>query len=110
MLQTLAERYPTDTPESRFEIQEATRDLGQQPRKELGPEKRIRLRDAVELRFIYGIPVASISGVKLLDWIEERRKARRTAVLTELVKASAYADVPRTAIEKLHRNSRRNNS
>jgi hypothetical protein len=110
-LEVLATRYPVDTPESRFEIQRTVKELGQQLRKDVGLEKPARLRDAVELRFVFGVPVAHISGMKVLDWIEERRRSRRTAVLTELVKASAYADLTGTLIDKLraratrHRNS-----
>jgi hypothetical protein len=64
------------------------------------------LRDALELRLIIGvIPAAGISAKGLVAWFEERRKRKRTAVLTELVKASAFADASPAFLEKLRSRS-----
>ena len=108
-LETFASKHNTDTPESRYEIQQAVRELGGQLRRDLGLEKAVKGRDAVEVRLIYGLPIVSISGTKLLDWFEERRRKRRTAVLTELIKSSAYSDLSSIQFEKLRKYARRKN-
>jgi hypothetical protein len=100
-LEVLATKHPNDTPESRFEIRSVITELGRQLKRDVGLEKATKLRDVVELKFVMGVPALSVSCTKLVDWIQERRKSKRTAVLTELVKASAYSDFSPNLYEKL---------
>ena len=100
-LEILSAKYSDDTPESRFAIRKEIRELGQQLRRDVGLEKSAKLRDAVELLFVIGIPVPFISGKELVKWVQERWKSRRTAVLTELVKSSAYSDFSTDMYERL---------
>ena len=60
------------------------------------------------IRFIIGIPVPSVSGKAIVKWVQEQMQSRRTAVLTELVKASAYSDFSTHLYEKLRERSTRN--
>jgi hypothetical protein len=101
MLEALAAKYPADTPESFFEIRTQINELGRQMRRDVGLERAAKMRDAVDVRFIIGFPVPSVSGKELLTWVKERLLSRRTAVLTELVKASAYADLSTKLYETL---------
>jgi hypothetical protein len=107
-LELLASKYSFDTPESRFEIHRAINELERQLRRDLRLENPVEFGDAVELRFIVGVPLPSVSGAKLLKWLAERRMSKRTAVLTELVRASAYADYSIDLHERLRKLSARN--
>ena len=105
MLEALTLKYPGDTPESRFEIQKQINELGRQLRRDVGLEKATELRDAVEIQLILGIPVPSVSGKKIAKWVQEQVQSSRTAILTELVKASAYSDFSTHLYEKLRKRS-----
>lgn len=107
ILDTLTVKYPVDTPESRFGIRKQIDELRRQLRRDVGLEKAAKLRDAVEIRFIIGIPVPSVSGKEIVKWVQEHIQSRRTAVLTELVKASAYSDFSTQLYEKLRERSTR---
>lgn len=100
-LGTLAEKYSDDTPESRFEIQRQMKEMGQQLRRDVGLETSSTLRDALEIRLIIGIPVPVVSAKEIVKWVHAKMQSRRIAVLTELVKASAYSDLSTTLYEKL---------
>lgn len=63
---------------------EAIADLGAALRRELGIQKKATLRDALDVQFLLGVPVPSLSGVKLAQWVKERAEAKRIAVLTEI--------------------------
>jgi hypothetical protein len=106
-LEKLADRFADDTPEVRFELQQQVKELGHQLRRDLKLEKAATLRDALELRFILGVPVFFISGSALLKWAEQRRMRRRTAVLTEVVKAVAFANSPTDLYGRLRKRSSR---
>lgn len=108
-LHLLYEKYPDDTPESRFGIRKKINELGRQLRRDVGLEKNAKLRDAIEVRFVIGFPVPFVSGKELLKWLKERKQSKRTAVLTELVKASAYSDLSSDLFEKLRKLSTREN-
>lgn len=60
----------------------------------------IRMVDAFDITFDFGIPMPSLSGRKLFEWIQFRKKSRRISVLTELSKDAAYP-VDRLAFERL---------
>lgn len=105
MLDTLAAKYHDDTPESRFEIRKQINELGRQMRRDCELDKAAKLRDAVDIRFVIGFPIPSVSGKELLNWVKQRMLSRRTAVLTELVRASADADRSTDLYEKLRRRS-----
>ena len=102
-LEELSAKYVDDTPESRFEIRKKVKELGRQLRRDVGLEKRAELRDAVEVHFVVGVPVLSISGRELIRWLQQRRQRRRTAVLTELIKASSYSDMSTEMYTKLRK-------
>lgn len=104
-LESLAEKNPDDTPESRFEIRSEIGELGRQLRRDVGLDKATTFLDAVEIRFVIGLPMPFISGKELIKWLHERRQKRRTAVLTELVRASAYSDLSTDLYNKLRRMS-----
>jgi hypothetical protein len=108
VLGTLSAKYPDDTPESRFEIQRQIKELGRQLRRDVGLETSSTLRDALEIRLIVGIPVPVVSAKAIVEWVHARMQSRRIAVLTELVKASAYSDLSTTLYEKLRDSSSRN--
>lgn len=108
ILGALAGKYPDDTPESRFEIQLQIKELGQQLRREVGLEASTTLRDALEIRLIIGIPVPIISAKEIAKWVHAKVQSKRIAVLTELVKASAYSELSTTLYEKLRDRSKRN--
>lgn len=105
MLDTLIATYHADTPASRFEIRKKINELGQQMRRDVELEKNAKIRDAVEVRFVIGVPVPCLSGKELLKWVQERALSRRTAILTELVMASAYSDFSSKLYEKLRKRS-----
>jgi hypothetical protein len=107
VLDTLTVKYPEDTPESRFEIRKQVNELGRQLRRDVGLDPGTQLRDAVEFKFVIGIPVLSVSGKEIMKWVQEQMRSRRTAVLTELVKASAYSDLSTQLYEKLRDRSTR---
>jgi hypothetical protein len=109
-LTKLAEAYPSDTPESRFDIQREVTEIGKQLRRSVGLEKASTLRDAVELRMVLGLPVLSVSVMKVVDWLRHQRQNRRVAVLTELVRASAYSDLSAGLYKTLCDRCRRNTS
>jgi len=109
-LEKLADTYPEDTAESRFEIRRELAELSQDLRREIGLEKSSTLRSALEIKLVVGLPVVSVSVGKILDWLRERKRARRVAVLTEIVKASAYSDSSDLFYQKLCDQSRQNHS
>ena len=104
-LAILASKYPDDTPESRYEMQQEINELGQQLRRDVRLEKPVKFTDALEVRFVIGIPVLSASGKEILKWMQQVKQRRRTAVLTELVKASAHADFSSGLYKKLRTRS-----
>lgn len=104
----LATKYADDTPEGRFEIHKTIAELGHQLKRDVGLEKSTKLGDAVEFRLILGVtPTLSLSGRELMKWYAERRRRKQTAVLTELVKASAYSDLSTDLYGKLRTASTR---
>jgi len=92
-LQELYNKFPTDSPESHFEIRQNITELGRQLRRDVGIDRKTRFGDAIEVRFIIGIPVVSLSGKELLKWVKEKLESRRTAVLTELVRSSSFSEM-----------------
>jgi hypothetical protein len=98
-LQNLAAKNLDDTPESRFEVQMEIRDLGRQLRRDLGLERAATLADAVDVKSLVDIPIISVKQV--LKWGWELWKGRKTAVLTELVRASAFSDSSEHLYQKL---------
>lgn len=104
-------RQEADTPDSRFEIRSAIAELGDQLRRDLRLKEAVHLRDALEIRLIVGVvPTLSVSVKTLVKWLEERRKKKRTAVLTEVIKASAFAEFSTDPYEKLRTMSTRRSS
>ena len=53
--------------------------------------KAPHFRDAIDVAFVVGIPAPRISASKLLEWLRHRLRDRCIAVLTDIVKASAFA-------------------
>jgi len=106
-LGALADHHSADTPESRFDIHNQLRELGKQLRRNVGLANPAKLRDAVEIRLVLGIPFAFISGKELAKWVGERRQRKKTAVLTEILKASVYSDSSSYLIAKLQKLSTR---
>jgi hypothetical protein len=99
-LQKLASKNIDDTtPEARFEIQLEIKDLSKQLRRDLRMEKRTSLLRSLDIKSLVELPIVSIK--ELVKWGVEFWKGRKTAVLTELVRASAYADAPGRLYEKL---------
>ncbi len=110
-LERLAAKYLDDTPETRFEIQAEINELGAQLRRDVGLDKRATLLGAVDVKWALGtVPIPSISSKEIVRWVLERKKKRQTAVLTELVKASAYSDTSSELYEKLRKTSIQVNS
>lgn len=58
-------------------------------------------RDTLEVRLIVGLPVPVVSAKEIVKWVRAKMLSKRIAVLTELVKASAYSDFSTTLYEKL---------
>jgi hypothetical protein len=75
------------------------RELGRQLRRDLGIEKATTLFSAVDIKSLEDIPIVSIK--ELLKWSKELWQGRKTAVLTELVKASAFSDSSEHLYERL---------
>ena len=96
-----------DTPEGRFEIREQIKTLGEQLRKDVKLEESPRLSDAIDVRFVVGIPAPSVSGKKLIEWLRYRMASRYTAVLTDIVKVTAFSDIVYDDFAKLIRNCSR---
>lgn len=91
------------SPEGRLEAAETIKELSHDLRKSLGLKKRVKLRDAVDIQFIVGVPPVSVcvSGAMLLKWLSERMAARRIAVLTDLVKRNRFTDLSEEACHTL---------
>jgi hypothetical protein len=110
-LEKLATKYLDDTPEARFEIQAEINELGAQLRRDVGLDKRATLRGAVDVKWALGtVPIPFISSKEIVKWVRELKKKKQTAVLTELIKASAYSDAPSDLYKKLRKQSIEANS
>lgn len=105
----IIQRYDPSTPEGAFEVHREISELIDLLRMDLGLKRAPRLRDSIELLFVAGFPIPSVSGAKLLELIEFRIKRRRVAVLSELSKVSAFMDRNRE-LATLRKNCRRHNS
>jgi hypothetical protein len=81
-----------DSPSGRFELRKEINELAGQLRREVGLQEPTRLYEAIELKFVLGVPIISISSKAAIGWLEERLKHRHVAVLTDLVKDAAFAD------------------
>ena len=90
-------------PEEQFQVTKEMYELIGTLEKELGVKSAPRFRDAIEVSFIFGVPAAKLSGAKLLEWIEHRRKRRKVAVLTHLSKSAAVANKVDIYYERLVR-------
>ena len=90
---------------SKYEANKVIRELSTLLEKELGLVAAPRLRDALELSFVLGLPAPNLSGTDLLDWLEYRWKKRKVIVLTELSKSLAFADDVAMYYQRLLRTS-----
>ena len=106
-LQLLYEKYPDDKSESRLEIKKHIMELGRQLKRDVGLKKSAKLVDAIQIQFVSGIPVLSVSVEKILKVLKEKNLRKRTAVLTELVNASAESNLSSDLFKKLHKLSTR---
>ena len=105
-LENLSNEHWGDTDDSREEIQKEIWEMGHQLRRNF-KERSTKLGDAIEFRFVLGIPTVFISGKELVRWVRERYKKRRIAVLTELVKASAFSEFNTDLYKKFRKLSAR---
>jgi hypothetical protein len=104
-LHDLASAYPSATPESLFDLHLEISELGRQLRRDAKLEESTGLPDAVDVKFVVGVPVPSLSGEKTKKWIIQRFEKERVAVLTELVRASAFSNLSARIYRKLRANS-----
>lgn len=74
----------------RFELLSQIRSLGADLRKDLSLDSAPRFLDAVDVTFIVGLPAPSVSAVKLFEWLRYNRGRRQRAVLTDVVRSTAY--------------------
>jgi len=86
--------FYSDNPTDRWEAEQKLAEVGSVLRKELGIEKASKLRDAIDLTFVFGLPSVKVSGKNLMDWLEHRRHRKKFAVLTELSKEAAIGANP----------------
>lgn len=77
-------RLERNSPNAAPDLDLITKDLLVTLKTELGILKKPRLRDAIEVLFILGIPAPNVKGSKLLEWLEHRLKRRKIIVLSEL--------------------------
>lgn len=104
-LESLSSNHLDGDPTARFKITTEIKKLGSQLRKDLGLEDRTRLSGAFDYHLF--APFVTMKGVELAKWSQERKESRRVAVLTEIVKSSAYSEVARDLWSKLQKLSRK---
>lgn len=83
-------RADSESPEGQFTIDSTIGEIVDLLRQDLGLDKAPRFWDALEVLFVLGVPVPSLSGGKLMEWAEWRWKRRKVAVLSSLSKSAAY--------------------
>jgi hypothetical protein len=99
----LAVKYREHTPELYFELRKKIAELGAQLRRDVGLDEKATPWGAIDVKLVIGVPVPSISIEKLVKWLRELEIGNQTAVLTELVKASAFSDLPGPLYKELCR-------
>lgn len=90
LLTPLAEKIAAGDEEGTFQLVAKTRELGRLLEEDLGLADRPKFTDALELKFVLGMPSPSVDAKRLVAWIEDRRKRRRVAVLTDLSKTLVF--------------------
>lgn len=90
VLSKVASRLRTDDVEGWFALEKECQELCELTEMDLGLRTPPQLRDALEVKFIFGVPAPTLSATELVRWLEYRWKRRRVTVLTELSKAAAF--------------------
>lgn len=79
------------TPEGREVLATRVREWFDVVRGELKLKKAPARRDALEVKFIFGIPAPEVSGAKMSGWIKHKAAAKRLAALTDISREVAYS-------------------
>ena len=89
-LSDLSHAIYEDKVEGRFRLEQTITDWTNTIEKELGLQDAPKFRDALEIHFVVGLPLAELQGSKLAEWIEHRLIARRITILTDITKRAGF--------------------
>lgn len=76
--------------EGLFDLEMTARELCRLLEEDLGLAKPSQLRDALELKFVIGVPSPSIDMKAAIKWFNDWKRRRRVAVLTDLSKSLIF--------------------